>query len=253
MELIFVKAVTAFVLPPGANIVLVIAALVLWPRARVLAALLITVSFVSLVLLSTPRFADVLYEGLESYEPRLPGAAAADSIGAIVVLGGGSSGNAREYGGETISHGTLVRIRYAAKLQRETGLPILVSGGSVFGVATAEAALMRDALEDDFKAPVRWLEDRSRTTAENAKYTAELLTLEGVTAILLVTHALHMPRSVEAFEKQGLRVYPAPTGFRFEVRKNAGVLDWLPSAGALEESKSALHEYLGRLWYAIRY
>jgi uncharacterized SAM-binding protein YcdF (DUF218 family) len=253
MELIFVKVLAALVLPPGANIVLVLAALVIWPRARVLAALLITVSFASLVLLSTPRFADVLFEGLETYEPRLPGAVAADTIGAIVVLGGGSSGNAPEYGGQTISHGTLVRVRYAAKLQRETGLPILVSGGSVFGGTTPEAVLMRDALEDDFNAPVRWLEDRSRTTAENAKLTAELLTREGITAILLVTHAMHMPRAVEAFEKQGVRVYPAPTGFRFNVRKNAAVLDWLPSAGALEKSQTALHEYLGRLWYAIRY
>lgn len=253
MELIVVKVVAALVLPPGANIVLVIAALLLWPRARVLAGLLISVSFISLVLLSTPRFADALYEGLETYEPRLPGAGAADTIGAIVVLGGGSSGNAPEYGGETISHGTLVRVRYAAKLQRETGLPILVSGGSVFGGTTPEAVLMGNALEDDFNAQVRWLEQRSRTTAENAKFTAAMLTGEGITAILLVTHALHMPRSVEVFERQGIRVYPAPTGFRYGVRKNAGLLDWLPSAGALEKSQTALHEYLGRLWYAIRY
>jgi uncharacterized SAM-binding protein YcdF (DUF218 family) len=58
---------------------------------------------------------------------------------------------------------------------------------------------------------------------------------------------------VEAFEKHGVRVYAAPTGSRFNVRKNAGVLDWLPSAGALEKSQTALHEYLGRLWYSLRY
>jgi uncharacterized SAM-binding protein YcdF (DUF218 family) len=64
---------------------------------------------------------------------------------------------------------------------------------------------------------------------------------------------MHMPRSVVAFEGQGVRVYAAPTGFRSGARGAAGVLDWLPNAAALEKSQTALHEYLGRLWYALRY
>jgi uncharacterized SAM-binding protein YcdF (DUF218 family) len=253
MELFFVKAAATLMLPPGGNIVLGVAGLVLWRRSRALAAALIAISFAGLLILSTPRVADALYEGLESSEPRLPGAVVADEIGTIVVLGGGRSGNAREYGGETVSHGTLVRLRYGARLQRETGLPLLVSGGSVFGDATSEASLMRAVLEQDFDVPVRWLEDRSRNTAENARFSAELLAAEGISAILLVTHAMHMPRAAEAFEAQGMRVYAAPTGYRFGVRSGAGILDWLPSAGGLEKSQTALHEYLGRLWYRIRY
>ncbi len=253
MELILVKAAAALVLPPGGNIVLGIAGLVLWRRARVLAAILITVSFAILLVLSTPRVANALYKGLEFFEPRTPGVAVADEIGVIVVLSGGRNSNAREYGGETVSYGTLVRLRYGARLHRETGLPLLVSGGSVFGDPTPEAGLMRDVLEEDFNVPVRWLENRSRTTAENAQFTAKLLAKEGVTAILLVTHAMHMLRATEAFETQDVRVYVAPTGFRFSARADAGILDWLPSAGALEKSRAALHEYLGRVWYGIRY
>lgn len=253
MELILVKAAAALVLPPGGNIVLGIAGLVLWRRARVPAAILITVSLASLLVLSTPRAADALYKGLESFEPLTPAAAVADEIGAIVVLSGGRNGNAREYGGETVAHRTLVRLHYGARLQRETGLPLLVSGGSVFGDSTPEADLMRNVLEEDFNVPVRWLENRSRTTAENAQFTAELLAREGVTAILLVTHAMHMLRAAEAFENQGVRVYAAPTGFQFGGRADSGIFDWLPSASALEKSRTALHEYLGRLWYGIRY
>jgi uncharacterized SAM-binding protein YcdF (DUF218 family) len=253
MELFFVKAAAALVLPPGGNIVLALVALVLWRRARTLAAVLMMTSLVSLLLLSTPRVADALYAGLESFTPRLPGAPVPEDVGAIVVLAGGRSGNAWEYGGETVSHGTLVRVRYGARLQRETGLPLLLSGGIVFADATSEAELMRDVLENDFRVPVRWLEKRSRTTAENAQFSAELLKKEGIEAVLLVTHAMHMPRAVDVFEAQGVRVYAAPTGFRSGVRGDAGVLDWLPSAGALEKSQTALHEYLGRLWYALRY
>jgi uncharacterized SAM-binding protein YcdF (DUF218 family) len=253
MELTLVKVAATLVLPPGANLVLAIAGLALWRRSRTLAATLIGVSVAALLVLSTPRVADALYAGLESSEPRPPGAVVADEIGAIVVLAGGRSRNAREYGGETVSSFTLERIRYAAKLQGETGLPLLASGGSVFGDPISEAELMRDVLEEDFDVPVRWLEKRSRNTAENARFTAELLAAEGVLAILLVTHAMHMPRAAEAFEGQGMRVYAAATGYRSATDRHAGIFDWLPSAGGLDKSRLALHELVGRLWYRIRY
>jgi uncharacterized SAM-binding protein YcdF (DUF218 family) len=64
---------------------------------------------------------------------------------------------------------------------------------------------------------------------------------------------MHMPRAAEAFEEQGMRVYAAPTGYRSGARGAASVRDWLPSASALEKSRQALHETLGRLWYRIRY
>lgn len=253
MELLLVKSVAALVLPPGGNFVLGLVAVLLWRRARMLAASLAALSVLALLIFSTPQFADALFAGLESHEPRLPGTPVAADVGAVVVLSGGRSTNAWEYGGETVSSGTLERARYGARLQRETGLPLLVSGGSVFGGTTPEAELMREALEVDFNVPVRWLEDRSRNTVENAQFTAELLAKEGVRGILLVTHAMHMPRSVAAFEERGMRVYPAPTGFRSGVSSAAGLLNWLPSAGALEKSSTALHEYLGRWWYALRY
>lgn len=247
------KVAATLVLPPGGNFVLAIVGLALWRRSRAVAALLVGVSVAALLVLSTPRVADALYAGLESSEPRPPGAAVADEIGAIVVLAGGRSRNAREYGGETVSSATLERIRYAARLQGETGLPLLASGGSVFGEAISEAELMRDTLEGDFEVPVRWLETRSRNTAENARFSSELLAAEGVHAILLVTHAMHMPRAAEAFEAQGVRVYAAPTGFRSGMPSRVGVFDWLPSAAGLEKSRLALHEIFGRLWYRLRY
>jgi uncharacterized SAM-binding protein YcdF (DUF218 family) len=253
MELLLVKAMAALVLPPGGNIVLGIVGLALWRRLRVLAVSLLTISLVALYFFSTAGVSDALFEGVESFAPRLPNAVVADDIGAIVVLGGGRNRNAPEYGGETVNFTSLERLRYAARLQRETGLPLLVSGGRVFEEATSEASLMRDVLVNELDVPVRWLEVRSRTTVENARYTAEILSRENVAAIILVTHAAHMPRAVEAFEKQGVRVYAAPTGRRAGNRANAGVYDWLPSSAALDRSRIALHELLGGIWYRIRY
>ena len=67
---------------------------------------------------------------------------------------------------------------------------------------------------------------------------------------MLVTHATHMSRAVGAFERQGLKVVPAPvvTG---DVPLSIGA--FLPRAGALAGSASAAHEYVGRLWYQVRY
>ena len=254
MGVLLTKIAATLVLPPGGNLLLCGIGLLLWRRARALAITLFVASCVTLYLLSMPRVADALFTAVESYPARLPGTPVGEDIGAIVVLGGGRNGNAPEYGGETIAFPSLVRARYGARLQRETGLPLLLSGGRVYGTEpTSEAALMKGVLEDELHVPVRWLEERSRNTAENARYSAEILRHQGIGAIILVTGAAHMPRAAKAFADQGLRVVAAPTGYRSGQSPAASVLDWLPSAGALDRSRIALHEYLGRLWYAVRY
>ena len=254
MGVLLTKIAAALLLPPGGNLLLGVAGLALWRRAKPVAMLLFAVSFVSLAILSTPKVGDALFEAVERFPARLPGAALAEDVGVIVVLAGGRNGNAPEYGGETVAFPSLVRLRYGARLQRETGLPLLVSGGRVRGDEPAsEAALIKGVLERELNVPVRWQEERSRNTAENARYSAELLRQENIAAVILVTDAAHMPRAVEAFEGQGVRVYAAPTARRTGNRAAAGVLDWLPSASALDRSRMALHELLGQRWYRIRY
>ena len=254
MEVELTKILASLILPPGGNLLLLVAALALWRRARPVCLGLIIISLTSLYAFSAPRVADALFAGIESFSPRLPGAPVAEDVGAIVVLAGGRNSNALEWGGESVASQSLERLRYGARLERETGLPLLVSGGRVHGTEpSSEAALMKDVLVNELNVPVRWLEERSRNTAENATYSAELLRGQGIAAIILVTQAAHMPRAAKAFEEQGVRVYAAPTGYRSGNRAPAGVLDWLPSSAALDTSRIALHEYLGRLWYAIRY
>ena len=71
--------------------------------------------------------------------------------------------------------------------------------------------------------------------------------------VLLVTSAFHMCRAQRLFERQGLQVLPFPVDFQARGRW-AGPLwrdptQWLPSAGALDNSSRALRELLGRLVY----
>jgi uncharacterized SAM-binding protein YcdF (DUF218 family) len=169
---------------------------------------------------------------------------------AIVVLAAGRLEHAAEYGGKDIpDYIALGRLRYAAKLQHETGLPILVSGGNVAadGARESKADAMANALRDDFVTPVRWLEGESENTAENARFSARILRQDGVHRILLVTDAMHMPRAKMVFAQNGFDVVAAPTlffGFEHPVP-----LDFLPSAEGLRRSYYAIYEWIGLVWY----
>jgi uncharacterized SAM-binding protein YcdF (DUF218 family) len=243
--------VSAFLLPPLNLIVPAIVGFMLrkrWPR---LSGILIVGSLLGLLVLSTAAGARLFVTPLEQRAIPL---AAARSTGAqaIVVLGGGRLRNAPEYGGrDSPSLIALGRLRYAAKLHRDTGLPILVTGGAPEGASESEAAVMARVLREDFRIPVQWLEQASDNTAENAEFSARLLKQAGVQRILLVTDALHMPRSQTIFTRYGLQVVPAPT--TFVSHNSLSPIDFLPSGDALRLSHYAMHEWIGLCWYQLRY
>jgi uncharacterized SAM-binding protein YcdF (DUF218 family) len=244
------ETVKLFVLPPMGLFVLAAAGwgLLAW-RPR-LGRLLIVGAMAALYLLSTPLVANSLLRSLETAAPLLhPGAA--DGAGAIVVLGADVEAGAPEYGGDTVDPLSLVRIRYAAKLHRATGLPVLVTGGTVQADAAPVARVMARALREDFGTLVTWVEDTSRNTHENATFSAALLRGAGITRVYLVTHAWHMPRAETAFEAAGLTVVPAPTDFT----PAAGwqMTSFVAGSRPLRRSTFALYEWAGRILYALAY
>jgi uncharacterized SAM-binding protein YcdF (DUF218 family) len=173
---------------------------------------------------------------------------------AIVVLGAGRLRNAPEYSGRDIpDYIALARLRYATKLHRETALPVLASGGAASSKAGVVplAYGMRRALQEDFATPVKWTEDKSYNTAENAEYSAQILKQSGIQRIVLVTDAMHMYRARIAFEKQGLDVIAAPTMFLAQGKLT--LMDLLPDAEGLRRANYALYEWLGIVWYHLRY
>ncbi len=90
---------------------------------------------------------------------------------------------------------TLQRLLAGARLWHRTHLPVVVSGGVLGSGEEPVAAVMARTLERDFGVPVRWIEDRSRTTWENAADSAAMLRPEGISAVYVVTHAWHEPRA----------------------------------------------------------
>lgn len=235
----------SILLPPMGPLLMVAAGATLMRRAKRLGYGLIWSGLMVLWLLSLPATGRILLASLETAPTTLPDATEAQ---AIVVLGAGIHRQTPEYGGDTVRGQTLERLRYAARLHRQSGLPIMVTGGAPEG-GTPEAEAMRLCLNEDFGVAVRWVEHRSENTGQNAQLSLQTLRSENIRHILLVTHSWHMRRAAATFRKAGFIVTPAPTLLtRFQPRKP---LDWLPSAEGLQLSRTALHEWIGIVWYML--
>jgi uncharacterized SAM-binding protein YcdF (DUF218 family) len=183
----------------------------------------------------------------------------------IVVLGGGT--RALDYprpSSEVNEAGD--RLLYAARLYRRGVAPrILLSGGSarVAGEpGPTDAENMANVLADlGVPREALILETNSRNTRENAVETWSILSRQGITRIVLVTSASHMPRAVGVFRTAGFDVVPAPTDF--QVTQNGWiyytgphaliqVYNLIPSAFHLEQTTRALKEYVGLVVYGLR-
>lgn len=238
--------------PPGINIAIALLGLMLWRPRRRAALVILAGDTLLLYLFSLPLTAWALMSALQPYPPLQVRALRSGAAQAIVVLGAGRYSDAPEYGGDTVSRFELERLRYGARLQRLTQLPLMLVGGMTRTEEgrTPESLMMKDAAEKDFGAAVTWTETRSRTTAENAANAAALLREHGIRHIYLVTHAWHMPRAMWAFQHAGIEVTPAPTAF-VTMTRNERDRAWLPNAQALYNVSLAMHEMTGMLWYRL--
>ncbi|HTE14963.1 MAG TPA: YdcF family protein [Burkholderiales bacterium] len=235
------KIIAGFVLPPTGPLLCILLGLILMRRHRRIGNALAWLGAGCLLVLSLPVVSSWLVETVGGSKPLDPTQPV--SAQAIVILGGGVRLNAAEYGGDTLGQLTLERTRYGAYLAKRTGLPLLVTGGVVYKGAP-EAEVMRDALQQEFATPVRWVEAKSRDTHENARYSAAKLQADGISRVVLVTHAFDVRRARMEFESAGLIVTPAPTGAGELIPQPVVMSDFLPSVRALQGSYYACYELL---------
>jgi uncharacterized SAM-binding protein YcdF (DUF218 family) len=235
------KALAALVLPPAGPLLLALAGLVLLGRYPKFGRLLAWLGVLVLFVLCLPAVSNRLLYWLDSTPPLDLSQARTEQ--AIVIFGGGVRRAAPEYAGDTLGRLTLERVRYGAWIARKTKLPILVSGGAVYG-GTEEAVLMKRALEEEFGVKVKWVENRSRDTRTNARFTADILLPQGVKRIVFVAHSFDMPRALAELKAAGLHVTPAPTALAAASPSVDHPVEWLPSMSALHGSYYALYELL---------
>jgi len=123
------------------------------------------------------------------------------------------------------------------RLHRLYTLPILLSGGQVFSDTGSEAEIARRVLRSlSVPGEMIYVETHSRTTGQNARYSAEILRREGFAHPILVTSAFHLPRAVLNFEKEGVAVTPYPTDFWVSGNPQLYALKFAPNASAVSPS-----------------
>ena len=198
-------------------------------------------------LLSSPAFSVWLsYNLLTQYKFTTPQELNAQGVQAIVVLGGGVETDQPD-GIQQLKPTALDRLRHGIELSRNSGIPILVTGGRGWGADTkseTEAAVSKRVALDAFGYEIKWTESESRDTNENANFSFQLLSQEGINKIALVTHSWHMPRSHKAFENVGFEVTPAPMGFL--VYRKIELMSLLPNVAAMNNTFITLRELVAK-------
>jgi uncharacterized SAM-binding protein YcdF (DUF218 family) len=254
------KLLPFFVYPVGLIVIFLALALMLYKYTRLRTTSLV-LAFVILLVTSNHWVAVSLVRSLEwQYLP----SGETPKAEVIVLLGGGT--DAAEPPRSMVQvNGAGQRVLYTASLYKQArAAHILVSGGNLEFVGPQQSTPAQDmeTLLVFMGVPEQaiWMENRSQNTYENAVDCALLLKSKGIQKIILVTSAMHMPRSVALFQKQGLTVIPAPADFSvtqagwFDLTHApfaAQVVDILPSSSNMNMTTNALKEYLGILTYRI--
>jgi uncharacterized SAM-binding protein YcdF (DUF218 family) len=183
----------------------------------------------------------------------------------IVVLGGGTRPrNTPRLHHEVTEAGD--RLLYAARLYHAGAAPvIIVSGGQAKwsgptsdsgAVAMADILTLTGVPEESII-----LEGISSNTYENALETTAILEKEGFQTVILVTSAMHMPRSAAIFNKFDVNLIPAPADFlvtdadiRYFLDPDPRIqlMNLVPATDSLYWESQALKEYIGIIVYKLR-
>lgn len=248
---VLIKIISALLYPLGLSALLLVFSL--FSRifgAKRLTLVLRFIALLILLLASNSKVASWLAGSLESQYPQNPIVDIAKHD-VIVVLGGGVRIPLPPAQHVQLGSGS-DRYWYATQLYRAAkGQRVVLVGGNVYQQAgfASEAYYARELLQQwGVPREAIIIEGESRTTEQNMQNLKALLEQQDINSVLLVTSALHMPRSIELFKQLNIPVTPASADVLVRQQYSPGVFSWIPSANALALSHVSLHEYYGR-WF----
>jgi uncharacterized SAM-binding protein YcdF (DUF218 family) len=210
-----------------------------------------------LCLLSIKPISNILVYSLEC-QYQSPSQEVLAEVDIVVVLGGGvmSSGAFRKSGSPEASGATYSRVFNGVKIFRQSGAKVLVlSGAGVQRDGETNADVMKDiAIALGIPENKIITEGESHNTMEHAVEIAKLFPPEERMRIGVVTSALHMKRAVFAFYRKFPQnsIIPIPVGYIY-LPPDWSIDSFISSAEAFSASSYAIHEWVGMLWYGVRY
>ena len=246
---LFGKLVWAVLQPGNLLVLCLLAGLFLFRGRRGKA--LVAISALGFLLLAVAPVGPAMLLALEQRFPRP--AVLPDKIDGILVLGGAVDPAISRSYGETVFNSSVARVLGGVSLARrhpEAKLALVSGEGSFFPVGYSEARATLGFVVEEGIAPARiLLEERSRSTHENAVYAKELFHPAPGEIWVLVTSAYHMPRSMGAFTAAGWRVIPYPVDYRIDPETGLGLNFSLPDG--LSAVTLAGKEWAGLLGYRV--
>ncbi len=239
------KLITYTIIPPGIIIILLIlAGIFLRKRLRILAIFL----GVAIYLMSIEPVKDIFIIPLEDAY-KVPSIEDVKTCDAYVVLGGGINENAPDLDGQgQLSNDSLPRVVEAYRLYMRHKVPIILSGGKVYGKKSEAEIAKRFLLSLGVDERHIITEDKSRDTKENALFVKEISEKKGIKKVVLITSAFHMRRSVMLFKRYYPHVLPYPTGYRTS-RSEYTAMSYMPMADNIHYIALSIKEYLGIVFY----
>jgi uncharacterized SAM-binding protein YcdF (DUF218 family) len=240
------------ILPLIASPMFLVVVLITWGvvfRSRIAGILAVSI----LILCSLPIFSNKLITYLEN-EYILSDASSAKTADAIVVLGGmirtinSKNGLSYEWGEASD------RIFAGIELFKKNKAPIMIltRGKLPWSAGKPEGEYLRDvAIKYGVPNKNILLTKNVENTDQEAKAVAELLN-KASPKIILVTSAFHMPRAQKVFEAVGIKIEPFAVDFLIGADKYT-IMNFIPSAEALNQTSFFIRELIGRLYYNFKY
>jgi len=260
MFLYLSKLLPLFVYPLGLACVLMVVALVLsWKRPRWV-PIPIALGLIILLVASNGWVANRIVQSLEwQHIPpqELPQAEA------IVILGGATRSAFPPRPAPDLNEAG-DRVFYGAQLYQQGKAPVIIASGGRIAWrdgGSPESADMAQILEIMGVPPSAILQDpTSLNTHQNAVNVRQILQEQGIQNVLLVTSAMHTPRALRIFQRQGIEAIPAPTDFLVTQQElnepnsslAASLLNGLPDSQNLDMTTRAIKEYIGTAVYWLR-
>nr|WP_041419766.1 ElyC/SanA/YdcF family protein [Shewanella violacea] len=239
------KKVISQLFMPIPLVVLLLLFCILMLRNRKLVRSVLAVAMVILVFLSSSVGSNLLTASLENQYKVNNKAISADCL--VMVLGSGHDDAVPGGAVHKLSTTALARLTEGVR-QYKLGkdCKLIVSGWGGSASKTPHAKIMAEAALQ-FGIPKERIITfpLAKDTIEEAQYFKWDV---GNYPFRLVTSASHMPRSMAIFHSQGLRPQAAPTDFI--TRQGYW---WQLDANNLLSSQRAIHEYVGRLWFKLKY
>ena len=226
--------------------ILVVAVVALWTGYRRVAVILLPIPVLSLLVLSAGPLPVRILEHLQNQPPLDHPVWGKDNV--IVVIG---IGTVRR--GDVVKNHILgySRVHEGARLfancraERRRCL-MVTSGGDPLETGEAEARVMaRDLVGLGVPASSILIEDQSRNTFANARFTKLALIGQRIDHLVLVTSGFHEKRARRYFEFFFASVTPAPADY-VHVPSN-----FWPRASTLAFVDIAAHEFAGELHFDL--